>query len=262
MDLYNIFLDESGNSDLKSYGDSPYFTVCGVLVSEKTRIQLRKGFEELKLKYFKDKKYIVHSVVLRKTLWWKWHIDRPNYLAEFARDLDKFLKSFPFYLLMVTVQKEKALKRTWNKKVFYERVYRGIIGNLVKFLTARDAIGNIYSEACSLEQDVYLYQSFFHFATNGMSRLGIDPKTVKRHLTSLCFVTKKNHDCEEQIADLFGSFGRIELEIKKGIIKVENLDEINQVLYQSMKKQLVVPKAIINQKKELYESINPFVVLP
>ena len=134
MDLYNFFLDESGNSDIKSYVESPCFTVCGVLISQNTCIPLKLDFEKLKLKYFKDKNYIIHSVKLRNKLWYMWGKSNNNILQDFAKDLDKLLRSHPFFLLLVTVDKEKAFKRSWDKKALYDRVYRSIIGNLIKFL--------------------------------------------------------------------------------------------------------------------------------
>ena len=262
MDLYNFFLDESGNSDIKSYVESPYFTICGVLVSENTRKLLRLDFEKLKEKYFKNKKYVLHSVELRRKLLYIWVKTNKNVIKDFAKDLEKILRSHPFFLLLIVVDKEKAFKRSWTKKAMYDKVYRSIIGNLVKFLVARNAMGNIYSEACTVEQDIFLYQGFFHYIVNGLDRLGINSLDVKNHLTSLSFVTKKNNDIEEQIADLFGSFGRIELEIKKGKKKEEDLDDINLVLYRRMKKQLFTGNATTKTKQDLYKEINPFVLLP
>ena len=37
---------------------------------------------------------------------------------------------------------------------------------------------------------------------NGFPRLGLDHKEVKKLLTSISFVSKNNHDTEEQIANL------------------------------------------------------------
>lgn len=262
MDLYNIFLDESGNSDIKSYIDSPYFTICGVLISENTRSLVKKSFENLKRKYFKDKNYVLHSVKLRRKLRYIWIKTNKIVIEDFAKDLDKVLRSHPFFLLLVTVNKEKAFKRSWDKKTLYDKVYRSIIGNLIKFLVARNAVGKMYSEACTVEQDIFLYKGFFHYLANGLDRIGITSEMVKSHLTSLSYVTKKNNDTEEQIADLFGSFGRIELEIKSGNKKVGELDAIDLVLYNRMKQQLFKGNAVIGHKQDLYKEINSFVVMP
>ncbi|MPM20694.1 hypothetical protein SDC9_67130 [bioreactor metagenome] len=262
MDVYNLFLDESGDSNLPSYEDSPYFVASGVLVNDKVRDIIKNEFENFKLKYFGDKKYVFHSNELRSTLHWRWSKKNPNYLIDFSNDLEKLLKRLPFYLFMVTVRKQKAFERSWTKQVEYERVYRSIIGSTIKFLIARDVKGRICSEACNFEQDLEIYKAFFHFISNGISRLSITHKDVKNHLTSLSFVTKKNHDCEEQIADMFGSMGKVGFEIKNGITKIDELDEINKVLYRNLEKRTVVPIATRRDKKALYDSINPFVIFP
>jgi len=256
MDTYSIFLDESGLANIQTYQRSPYFTVCGLVISEPQREKVREDLENLKLKYFGKKDFILHIADLKTTL------EKEKQQA-FIADLDKLLKQNRFFLLLATVDKEKAATQTWTQNTAYRYLYRSITGNLVKFLVAKKAIGHIVAEASNAGQDNFIYQSFFHFVGNGIKDLGIRSTTVKNHLRSVSFVTKTNNDPEEQLADLFGVCGALHMRILKGEKKEENLDPLEKVLYKHMKDKFFGKNGATDPKKvRLYGEISSFVSLP
>ncbi len=236
---YYIFIDESGWADVKTYKQSKYYTMCGLIISEGGRKTLKEELDKLKLKYFNNKSFILHSVKLKRIL------KTEKRIKDFANDLEKLLKKTPFYLLFVVVDKEKASELSWVNS------------------TVKGAIGHIHAEASSTEQDIHLYKSFFHYIAHGLDRLSISSDDVKQHLTTVSFVTKINNDPEEQMADLFGICGKINAQLEKGEVKIEEMDPLNVVIYNSMQKRLFNIANAKNPKKiNLYKDINPFVKFP
>lgn len=256
MDIYSIFLDESGLANIQTYQRSPYFTVCGLVISESQREKVREDLETLKVTYFGRKDFILHLADLKETL-------EKEKQASFIVALDKLLKQNRFFLLLATVDKEKAATQTWTQKTAYRYLYRNITGNLVKFLVAKKAVGHIIAEASNAGQDSFIYQSFFHFIGNGIKDLSIRSSTVKNHLRSVSFVTKTNNDPEEQLADLFGICGALHMRILKGEKKEEDLDPLEKVLYKHMKDKFFGKNLATDPTKvRLYKEISSFVSFP
>ncbi len=256
MKKFCIFIDESGMSNPKMYKVSPYFSLCGLVLNEASREKIKKDLDSLKLKYFK-KNIILHSSELRRLLKTKEKIE------SFANDLGKILKGHSFFLLFIVVNNQKAKDYSWNSVAIYRKTYREIVGNLIKFLIAKDSTGVIFSEASNVSQDIALYQSFFHYIANGIPQLEIKPSDVKERLTAVNFVTKANNDIEEQLADLFACMGRIIIEIKNGTKKEADLDPIEKLLHEVINVNLFGKNNATNPKKaKLYTSINSFSVLP
>jgi len=251
-----IFIDESGSSDSKTYKESPVFTVCAMVIGFSSREKFEKDLEIIKLKYFKSKDYIIHSVELKR------HLKTPENIGNFAKDMEKFLKTHPFFVLYVTTIKDKAFHLGRDKKKILNTSYRILIGNLVKFLIAKDLCGQINNEASSAEQDIILYQNFFHYHVNGIERLNISPMEVKKHLTSLSFVTKLNNDAEQQVVDLYGCCPKFQYLANKGISEKKKIDPIVKVLMNSLDKKLFKGGAMSKNKVKLYKEINPSVILP
>lgn len=256
MKKYCIFIDESGMSNPKMYKVSPYFSLCGLVLNEYSRDKIKKDLDLLKIKYFK-KNIILHSSELRRMLKTRENIE------SFANDLGKILKKHSFFLLFVVIENEKAMQYSWNSVAIYRKTYREIIGNLIKFLIAKDSMGTVSSEASNVSQDIALYQSLFHYIANGIPKLGIKPSDVKGHLTAVSFVTKANNDIEEQLADLLAYMGKVSIEIKKGTRKEVDLDPIEKLLYGIINRNLFGKnKATKPAKIKLYNSINSFSILP
>jgi len=256
--IFNIFIDESGMANPLMYKTSPYFTICGIVMNQEHRDKLKREFTKLKIKHFK-KDIIIHTKEMRGIL------NTDKKLEEFSKNLKTILNDTPFFLLYSVVNNEKANRFSWNNKASYKKGYRELIGNLIKFLIAKKSIGHIYAEASSVFQDIILYENLFHYLSNGINTLSINPEDVKKHLTSVTFVTKTNNDAEEQIADLFSCIPRIKLEIDSGKRTPESLDSLEVILLSSMEKHLFKLGTLTNisaNKKRLYKEISSFSVIP
>lgn len=249
-----IFIDESGTSDVKSFSVQPFFTVVGLVIGEKNREFLKNDFEDLKLKHFGSKNYVIHNTEIKRDL----RTDQK--IKNFATDLENFLNKHNFFILSTTVNKEKAFRLGWDKSTILNRSYRSLFSNLLKFLIAKNLKGQVISEASNSEQDIIIYQNVFHYLVNGISNLNITAKDTKKHLTSISFVTKFNNDPEEQIADLYGFCPRLKEEIKTK--NIEKLNPIQEVLLSSFEKKLFIGSAKNQDKLKLYKAINSVVKLP
>lgn len=251
-----IFIDESGTSDVKSYQTQPYFTLIGLVIGENNREKLKIDFEDLKLKHFGSKKYVIHGTEIRRFL------KTDKKIKNFSIDLNKFLKKHNFFILSTIVNKEKAFRLGWAKITVLNRSYRLLFSNLLKFLVAKNLKGQVVSEASNSEQDIIIYQNFFHYLVNGISNLCISPQDSKKHLTSISFVTKLNNDSEEQISDLYGICPKIKEELKNKTKTIEQLNPIQKVLINSFENKLFVGRATKKDKAKLYKAINPLVEMP
>ncbi len=256
--IFNIFIDESGMANPLMHKESPFFTVCGIVVNQEHREKLNTEFSKLKVKHFK-KNITLHSEKIRDIL------NTDIKLDSFSKDLIIVLNKFPFFLLFSVVDNEKALRYSWTNKTSYKKSYRELVGNLIKFLIAKKSLGHIYAEASTVFQDINLYENFFHYLANGIDALSITSQDVKEHLTSVTFVTKANNDAEEQIADLFCCIPRIKMNIDSGEKDIKNLDSLEAVLLSSMKKRIFKCDTSVNMsagKKRFYKAISSFSMMP
>lgn len=243
-------------SNPKTWKESPYFTLVGLMINDVSREKFNLDLNILKQKYFNDTDFVFHGAEIVRDLKLK------NQLTEFCTDLKKFLKQHNFFLFFVNTNKKDALDKGWESSTILNQSYKLIIDNLIKFLIAKDYKGRINSEASYVEQDIYLYKSFFHYLSNGIPELSISPEDVKRHLTSISFVTKINNDPEEQIVDLYGVCGKTHAKILDKSVKLSSLNPLIQILYQSMQEKLFVDISKSPKKSKYYSQIKSFIQIP
>jgi len=155
-------------------------------------------------------------------------LKRGKSLKFFSYDLEKVFKKCHFILLYVIVNKEKALKQGWNSQKLYRQTYMVLLSNMLKFLIAKKTRGRIFAEASNVSQDINIYNAFFHLIRRGISTISITHKEAKKHFTSLCFVTKINNDPEEQLADFFGVYGRLKMDLKLGKRKRQDFNSFEK----------------------------------
>lgn len=260
MQLYYTFLDEYGDTNLKNIDKVPYYSVTAILTNEKGKEDLETNLSKLKEKYFGSKSYIIHRTKLLSLL-----KRNKKDIGKFIKDLSGSLKNH-FFVFQVVVDKEKAKKKGWDRNYIYKQAFRVLLGNLVKFSVARDVRNIISSEASSVSQDIHIYENFFHFIANGIPRLGISTSMVKKHQTSLNFVTKVNNDAGEQLADLLSKSAVIKHETEKNSKSLEELNDLDRALFEITEKKLSFIKLSPNVKnplkKRIYPSINTYKMLP
>lgn len=256
MERIFIFIDECGKAD---YTDkSKTFSIVGVVLNQETKAKLTEKFKKLKLKFFKKESFVFHRTELRNDL-----KIRGKDLQEFASDLRKVLFEISFFVLGSVTDKDKAKKRNWKKDRVIETSYRSLLSNTIKFVVAKDFCAQLITEASAHEQDISLYRNFWHFLTNGISRVEITKNEVKTHVTSISYVTKDNHDDELQLADLMSGAVQNKYLLDKGIYSKDKLNPIDNVLLEVLEKTLFKRNAtVVERKKYLYSQINSYVVFP
>lgn len=108
-------------------------------------------------------------------------------------------------------------------------------------------------------KDFFFHKAAGYYLSNGISKLGITYKQVQNVLTEVSFVTKKNHDIEEQIADLLAYAARIKY-LKKSTKTLTNYEKgILKVLDTKLFK--MHPTTGVKKKKYL-SHIDSFKIIP
>ncbi|MDA1080050.1 MAG: hypothetical protein O2840_05170, partial [bacterium] len=188
---------------------------------------------------------------------------RKKLLSGFTKGLEFVLQNCDFYLLYVVVEKKMAQKRGWDSVYIYKQTYLLLLSNLLKFLTAKKRNGQIFSEASNISQDTHLYNAFFHLIRRGIADSLITNVQARQRFTSLCFVTKPNNDAEEQLADFFGIYGRLKMEIEEKIRSPSKLDDFEVLISKIANKSLFrVTNAQAARKVRLYKEIDSFKIIP
>jgi len=257
MENAYIFVDETGKADFSH--DSQYFCLSAIVINDKNRAKLKVAVDHLKLKYFGNKSYVLHGSELKRAL----RIRKKSEL-EFAVDLRKAVLSIGFFALCTITDKLQAKKGNWLKETILEKSYSMVLSNLIKFVIAKDYKGQIVAEASAHEQDLYLYRNFFKFMGNGIARLKISSKDVKKHVTAITYVTKQNEDPETQLVDILAGVISIKYELIRGKQELSHISEFDAELLKILDNKLFV--ANVNglniRKKELYSEITSFKKFP
>ena len=159
--------------------------------------------------------------------------------------------------------KKLAKEKGWNSvKVIQETSKKLFYHFIVWLLGMGNAQGKIHIESATAEKDRFYLNEFSYFLAPGCKELSVDFTKIQDILTSISFVTKRNHDIEEQIADLFAYAARCKfLRLNKiGTFKVGSYeDRMIKILESKLFKK---PFRAKEKKMKFYESIEPFCILP
>ncbi len=254
MRKYHTFIDEFGTPAVEQ--DRCYI-LTAVLTSPESLKKIESEFSQIKKKYFGRKSYYFHRTNLISNL-----RSREVDIRSFTKDLENALNNH-FFVFQVIVDNRSAVKKRWNRQYIYNRAFRILLGNILKFSIAKNLNITIVAEASSDAQDINLYKNFFHHIANGIDRLGISHNDAKQHFTSLNFVTKLNNDCGAQIADLLGKSGAHILRVDRKELTEEAIKNLDLILYRTLKKKLFKSSVTVkdNRKRLLYSEINSFTIL-
>lgn len=257
MENAYIFVDETGKPDKTD--KSEYFCLSAIVINDKNRSKLKIGLEDLKIKYFGSKSYVIHGSEIKRDL-----LHRKKDLVTFASDLRKIVLPIGFFALCTITDKQKAYARGWVKSTILEKSYRIILSNLIKFVIAKDYRGQIIAEASAHEQDLHLYKNFFHFMANGISKLNVSTDDVKKHVTAISYVTKQNDDCETQLVDILAGVIEVKHKLDTKQITEDKVSDFNKEILKVLENKLFVANARGSdiRKVELYQEITAYVKFP
>ncbi len=254
MTTLSLYIDETGN-DNPLNKQSEYYILCGIVVLKDKQEDLKILSDQIKFKYWNRTNIVFHSIDIQRNQ--KDFIlfnQNPTFKDEFLKDLFKLLNSGPFKILSCVVNKDKAREKGWNRVKVLQETSKSLFKNYLVLLTSiKNTNGRIIVEASSSEKDIFYLKALSYFLTNGIYSLKIDSSMVRSRLTSISFVSKKNNDIEEQIADLIAYGIKCYLEYEKGEIFHKNSYEYK--ILQVVKSKLYSKPS--NTRKNLLNEVNP-----
>ncbi|MBU1130385.1 DUF3800 domain-containing protein [Patescibacteria group bacterium] len=258
MKLINFFIDELGSASLKAT-QSKIYILSGMMATSQSREELKIKADQIKFKYWNKTNIIFHSREIGRKEG-KFKILKDEKINKsFLNDLIKFLKQGSYQLFGVVVDKQK-IPKNWNEKTIYKKTSNIIIKNFIfSLLSCKGCKGRLVVESATAEKDFYYHKIAGHYLANGFKKLKINFKEVQNVLTEISFVTKKNLDIEEQIADILAYGLRLKYENKKN----NKLNSYEQKLIKVVESKLfkMHPNTGKNKKK-LHSQIESFKVIP
>lgn len=258
MKLLNYFIDELGSANPKSV-HSKLYILSGILVSAYACEALKIKADQIKFKYWNRTNVIFHSREIGRKEG-NFNILKNNEINQnFTRDLMRFLDQSNFQLFGVIVDKSK-LPKNWNEKTLYKKTSLIMIKNFICALLAQDNVrGRLIIESATAEKDFYYHKTVGYFLSNGFKELKISYQHVQNVLTEISYVTKKNFDIEEQLADIL-AYG---LRVKYVSHEKKDLPNYEKELAKIVNKKLFSMHPNTGMKKKrLYSQIKSFALIP
>lgn len=258
---YKLFIDELGTASTKDV-QSDLYVLAGCSVNESDRQDIKTWADHIKFKYWGRTDIVFHSREIgRRENDFKIFKNDAVLLGLFLDDLERFLSYARFKMFFVVVDKENARARSWNDIKIYQETSSRIVENFLLTLLSCDSTGKIVIESATAEKDFYFHKALGHFLSEGMKDRGVDYGRVQDTITSISFVTKKNHDIEEQVADLFAYAAKCKF--FKDQKKEWKNGRYEDVILELLEKKLFkVPEGINVKKMRYLKEMNPFDILP
>jgi hypothetical protein len=262
--IYKLYVDELGMSHPGSFVKSPYFILVGCIIDEQFQQDLENNANHIKFKYWGRTDIIFHSAEMSRNLGdFSIFEGKPELKEEFYNDIFNLLNSAQIVLTSALVDKKKAHESFWAEQTVISRSASIIMFNFLAFIyTKLPCRGKVIIEASSGYRDGQYLEAFNYLLSPNFVKKYDDFNDVREHLTSINFVTKKNHDIESQLADLFAYGVRCEYEAKiKKIIYEPNSYErriVDIVEHKLMK----APSSMGAEKRKFYDKTQPITVIP
>jgi hypothetical protein len=258
---YTLFIDESGNLNIPN---SRLYILCGCAIQESWKHDLKIHADQIKFKYWGSTDIVFHSREIGSNEGdFSIFKGKEDLKKQFIKDLFFLLKKWPFMIFPVVVDKKRAEEINWDKDKIIDETAHQVIYNFIALLLTRGKVnGRIIIESSSAEKDRRYLSTFSYFLSPGAVELNVDHSKLREILTSISFVTKKNNDIEEQISDLFAYAAACKYEkeyTNKRFSKNGYEDSIVKILDTKL---FQTPSRVNDIKKELFEKIDPFCVLP
>ena len=252
----NLFIDELGSPSPQAKSQSIYI-LCGILLSEYTRQSLEIISNQIKFKYWNRTDVVFHSRDIGRKQGNFSILNDKKLSGNFEKDLLQFLMHGQYSLFSVVVDKRK-IPKNWNEITIYKRTSREIIKNFIFALLAQRTKGKLTIESATAEKDFYYHKSAGYFLSNGFPEYGIGYSDIQNVLTEVSYVTKKNNDIEEQIADLLAYGIRLKYEKKK-----TTASKYGQRLIKIVEDKLFKVNPQTGTKKmKFYSKIKSYITIP
>lgn len=258
MKLNNFFIDELGSASPKA-NNSTIYILSGIMVTHQNREELKIKADQIKFKYWGRTDIVFHSREIGRGEGDFINLKDQTIRSNFEKDLIKFLNNGLYNLFAVVVDKKK-IPKNWVDVTIYKKTADCLIKNFILALLAQPGSkGRLVVESATAEKDFYYHKAAGYYLSNGIRPLKISFDEVQKVLTEISFVTKKNEDIEEQIADLLAYGIRLKYEKRKQSAMTEYEQKLVKVV--SCKLFVVNPNTG-TKKKKFYSQIESFKTLP
>ncbi len=258
MKLINLFVDESGSANPKTVKAGSYI-ICGCMASNQSREKLKVIADQIKFKFWDRTDIIFHS----REIWRKEGnfsiLKDPKISKQFYKHLFSFLASGSYQIFVVVVDHKEAAKRNWNSKKVYKETSNIIVRDFILSLLASENRGRLVIESATSEKDFNFHKAAGHYFANGIKEFDVSCNQVQNVLTEISFVSKKNFDIEEQIADLLAYGAKLKF-LKKKKSELNEYDK--QILRIANQKLFQIHPNMGIRKKKFYSQIDSFKILP
>ncbi len=229
FDKHRIYIDETGNSDLKS-SDNPnhrFLSLTGVIISlVYVKNHLHADMEKLKQEFFSshpDDPIIFHrkEMVNKQS---PFHILKKQSIEKkFNFILLEKLNEWTYTVISVIVDKKehRDLYRTWQYDP-YHYCLAVMLERYIMFLEENKVIGDVMIESRGKKEDTRLKKSFSELYTKGTQY--IDSESFKKYFTSskLKVKPKSNNISGLQLADIIAHPSRNDMLKKFGFKEKKN----------------------------------------
>lgn len=264
MKINHLYVDELGNPNPKSQSHK-YFIFCACVFPDGLREQAKVYANQIKFKYWgKQQDYqniIFHSNDIgRKSGAFSIFQNDPARYDEFIADLFKLLKLSGITIFVNVTDLAAARKQNWDMNTVLNQSSTHITSSFVHFLLASQSKGKMFLESATDIQNAFFLKAFsFYLSPNAIPK--INYKNVQQALTSISFVTKNNHDIEEQIADLFAYAARCKYEKEELGTAFAPSSYEYRIVRILEKKLFSTPVGTTPAKKRLFNKIEAYKVL-
>jgi hypothetical protein len=259
MKFISLYVDESGFANPKVL-NSPCYILCGCLVNESSREALRIKADQIKFKYWGRTNIVLHSrEIARKENDFSILKD-PKVFRSFKKDLINFLSMGGYQIFIVVVDKQDARTRNWNEVKVYNETADIMVKNLVlSLLATENCRGRLVIESATGQKDFTFHKAASHYLAHGIAETNTSYDEVREVLTEITFVTKKNYDIEEQIADLLAYGAKLKF-LKK---RPKDMDDYELRILEVLNNRLFKMHPNTGKKKKKFHSkIESFKVIP
>lgn len=246
MKKYRIYIDETGNSDLK-FSDNPnhrFLSLTGIIIQlDYIKSILHNELENLKAKFFNshpDEPIILHRKELVNKRYPFNSLNNPKTEKKFNQYLINKLKEWEFTVITVLIDKKEhtELYKTWKYDP-YHYCLAILMERYLFFLEEKESIGDVMIESRGGNEDKRLKKSFNKLFNEGTDF--VKKESFAKYFTScqLKVKAKANNISGLQLADILAHPSRNHILKENGLFtsKRETFgDEIINVLKQKYHK--------------------------
>lgn len=261
VEHFKLFIDELGTADPQDLTSGLYI-LSGCSINRLECQKMKIWADQIKFKYWGHTNIVFHSREIGRKENNFAIFNDVKIFKDFIMDLENFLLRSNFRMFFIVVNKNKAREVGWDKTKVYRDTTISLVRNFLLMLLTGNSKGDIIHESASVRKDIYMLDAFNHFLAKGLLELNISHKIIQEILTSVSFVTKRNHDIEEQVADLFAYGARLKYFHDSGNKAGIKGDYDKMICSLLGKKIFQVPSDAKIAKDKFFKEINPFLILP